>query len=387
MALRRLNIAVVGFGSAGAVAAILLARAGHRVTVFDQAAKLLPVGAGVLLQPVGQQVLARMGLLDAVAATAERVDEVHAVTHRRRDLVRLRYADHAPDACAYGVHRGDLFTVLERAARDAGVAFNLGQRVERIDESATGAHVITSGRGHGPYDFIIAADGSRSHLRTMSGLRCAVHPYNYAALWAVGRCTAVRGKLFQVTRGTANLCGLLPMGGGRCSLFWGLRIIDHEPLIACGFDRWRNEVLQLAPATAEVFETVDSFDAVAFARYQHVWLPRPFTHRTIFLGDAAHAMSPHLGQGVGLAMMDAWSLARAVECGTTVDAAFRTHHAARVNHLRYYGAVTFALAPFFQSDGWIKGRLRDFGLPLMPKVRPLRRLMTRTMAGYGLRRP
>src|SRR5690606_32286022 len=57
VAARPLHVAVVGYGTAGQTAAILLARDGHRVEVFEQSAALGPVGAGVLLQPVGLQVL------------------------------------------------------------------------------------------------------------------------------------------------------------------------------------------------------------------------------------------------------------------------------------------------------------------------------------------
>ncbi|HZX90119.1 MAG TPA: NAD(P)-binding protein, partial [Rudaea sp.] len=68
MAKTPLNIAVVGYGTAGQAAAILLSRDGHRVEVFEQAEQPGPVGAGFLLQPVGLHVLWEMGLLDQALA-------------------------------------------------------------------------------------------------------------------------------------------------------------------------------------------------------------------------------------------------------------------------------------------------------------------------------
>lgn len=76
-AARPLHIAVVGAGTAGAAAAILLARAGHRVEVFERVADPGPVGAGITLQPTGQAALRTLGLLDEVAACGAPVDRLH----------------------------------------------------------------------------------------------------------------------------------------------------------------------------------------------------------------------------------------------------------------------------------------------------------------------
>jgi FAD-dependent urate hydroxylase len=63
-----MNIAIVGYGTAGQTAAILLSRDGHRVEVFERAQELGPVGAGFLLQPTGLQVLWELGALDQALA-------------------------------------------------------------------------------------------------------------------------------------------------------------------------------------------------------------------------------------------------------------------------------------------------------------------------------
>ncbi|HEX4796651.1 MAG TPA: NAD(P)-binding protein [Humisphaera sp.] len=85
------SIAIAGCGVAGLTAAMLLARQGHRVSLFEQCPEVGPAGAGVLLQPSGQLVLARLGLLDRVVARAQRIDHLHALTHRGNTLVDLPY--------------------------------------------------------------------------------------------------------------------------------------------------------------------------------------------------------------------------------------------------------------------------------------------------------
>src|SRR5213076_1219212 len=111
------RIAVVGAGTAGAAAAILLARAGHAVALFERVAVPGPVGAGITLQPTGQAVLARLGLLDAIAARATRVDGLVCRRPDGRAVVDLRYADVDPGLFGYGLHRGVLFEALLAAAR------------------------------------------------------------------------------------------------------------------------------------------------------------------------------------------------------------------------------------------------------------------------------
>ena len=379
---RPYRIGVVGFGVAGATSAHLLARAGHDVSIFERSRSVGPVGAGVLLQPSGQMVLSRLGLLEEVVARAEPIHELHALTHRGRNLIRLPYAEIGPDVKAYGLHRGDLFAVLHRAVRGVGVVEQLGCEIVSYHERPDCVVAIDSdGREHGPFDFLIAADGSRSALRRSSGLCRWSHEYQFGALWSIGESTAISGKLHQVVRGSKQLLGLLPMGNGRCSLFWSLRHDQKDALWSLGFDAWRASVLNLCPLAEEMLSRLRSFDEVAYTRYQHVWMKRWHTQRVLFLGDAAHAMSPHLGQGINLALIDALSFAIRLAQADGFRAAFGSHERDRRSHVRFYGTLTLALTPFFQSNGFIKGLGRDVALPILTHLPWVRGQMILSMAG------
>jgi 2-polyprenyl-6-methoxyphenol hydroxylase-like FAD-dependent oxidoreductase len=379
---KRYHIAVVGCGLGGAATAFLLARAGHRVEMFERSPRVGAIGAGILLQPSGQLVLQQLGLLEEIALQGEPIEELHALTSKGRTLIRMHWADAGHRCRAYGLHRGQLFTALYERVQAQGVAVHLSHDIQAAVHLPRSVLLCDAERRqHGPFDFAVAADGSRSILRGSCRFRTWTHSYAYGAAWAIGRCEAVRGRLHQVVRGTRHLLGLLPMGGGRCSLFWSLRRDQQPEVWNAGFPRWRDAVLRLCPLAEELFTTVRGFDQVTFTTYQHAWMARWHDGRLLFLGDAAHAMSPHLGQGVNLALIDALELTRAIGGAATPEQAFARYSAARRSQLRYYGAITFLLTPFFQSGGWIKGWGRDVALPLMTRVPGLRRRMAVTMAG------
>ena len=374
--MKELRVTVVGCGIAGAAVAAMLSRAGHHVTLLEQSQRVGPVGAGILLQPVGQAVLHDMGLLDAIASKAEPIRSIEAdrLTDRGpRRLVRLPYDRHRPGLHALGTHRGDLFTELHRALVEGDVHLELGKRVDDIALLARDQNLV------------IIADGGKSELRNYVDTFGRVHEYPHGALWAVAKHNQVGGRLYQVARGTHTLCGLLPMGGGRCSLFWGLPLREQDALRNAGFDTWRAEVLRIMPAAAPLFEDVRSFDDLTLATYRHVHLRRWHRDNVVVLGDAAHAMSPHLGQGVNLALCDAAQLASSLaEHDHDVAAALPHYENRRRRQLRWYSFITKTLSPFFQGErNWLAWP-RDRTLPWLTKVPVVDRIMVKTLAGEAL---
>ena len=107
-----MRVGIVGCGVAGQAAAILLADAGHAVTVFERFAEPRPIGAGLLLQPTGLAVLRELGLADAALAQGARVVGLEGRTQRGRRVLDLRYADLHPKAFGLGIRRSALFDLL-----------------------------------------------------------------------------------------------------------------------------------------------------------------------------------------------------------------------------------------------------------------------------------
>src|SRR5689334_11038569 len=125
----RVRVAVVGLGMAGTTLACLLADRGLDVVVLEQEEDPRPVGAGIWLQQMGQQVLDRLGVLEPLRARSREVARVDIRTATGRRLVDVSYADVPGSVPALGVHRGTLFALLLEQVRRRGVPLELGVRV------------------------------------------------------------------------------------------------------------------------------------------------------------------------------------------------------------------------------------------------------------------
>ncbi len=387
-----LHIAIIGAGTAGAAAALLLARAGHRVAVFEAVADPGPVGAGIMLQPTGQTVLARLGLLQDVVARGHRVDHLLCETNNGRKILDLSYAALGDGRHGYGLHRGALFAALFAAlGQQTGVGVHLGIEVRKLVTTPKGPLLRdAAGNDHGPFDLTVVADGAGSDLHDDQGTPRTVKPYPWGALWWVAPDPELRfsGRLHQIVHGAHTMLGLLPTGTAPdrpdlplVSLFWSIRADRVDAFRHGDLGAWKARVSQLLPAAAAVVAGIDSADQLLFARYRDVVMPNWHGDRTVWLGDAAHAMSPQLGQGANLALCDAAVLADCVAKHPDVNQALVAYSRARRRHLDYYQWATRALTPFFQSDSQLLPWLRDVGMPVAGALPWTRRKMVAAMAG------
>jgi len=243
-----LSIGVVGAGTAGAAAATLLAAAGHTVTVLERVADPQPIGAGITLQPTGQVALARIGALDAVHAAGARIDQLVCARRGGKYLVHLPYSVIDPRLYGLGIHRGVLFQTLFTAARAAGATIECGVAVVKSELTANGRALVDDrGRRHGPFDLVIAADGSVSELHS-DAPRVKSTAYPWGALWLVVKDTKFTAErtLHQTVDGARQMLGFLPTGKAPgsdtnvLSMFYSLRADRVDAWRGAGLSAWRD---------------------------------------------------------------------------------------------------------------------------------------------------
>ncbi len=380
---RSLRVAVIGCGAAGASAAVFLKRASHEVEVFEQAPECRAVGAGFLMQPSGMSVLRELGIYDEIISHCSKISRLHVIEKDGRDLMELRYAELGENLFGAGLHRPVVMNTLIRLVASEGIKIHWGARVEHAQK--TSDHWEVEGE---KFDLLIIADGARSAMRQNLLGKSHDRGYGWGAHWFIGKNNQVfpSADLHQIVNGTRELAGFLPTGyeiGGSdelLSLFWSVRIEDDSSIRRQPLKIWKDKILALCPMSGNLLSQIDDWEQVLTARYGDVSMLKWHGDQCVFLGDAGHAMSPQLGQGVNLALADASCLASCL-AEFSLDKALSQYSHRRGPTLRYYQLATRSLTPIFQSNHeWITPFRRP-AFKISQRIPLIRKMMTRSMAG------
>jgi len=347
-----LDIAIVGSGSAGPAAAALLTRQGHTVTLFEKAPRMLPIGAGFVLQPSGMDVVKKLGCYDRVMKETQRIDSLFCKTTKNKVLLDLFYKDVQEDLFGCGTQRAAFLEILLKQCKLDGVSIKWGHEITSIKKWKGKRIVASNNESYGAFD-----------LRTTE---------------------FAPNQLWQVVEETDILNGFLPTGTSEdlLSLFYSVEMSEINQVRAQSLQQWKGSILRTAPKAESFLQQIQSFEQLQVAKYSDVILSRWHDDQVAVLGDAAHALSPQLGQGVNLALQDAEALADVIDQNATLPEALSAYSKVRRRQVHFYQFATRMLTPFFQSNYPPLGVLRDFGFPIATKSKWIRDQMTLSMAGY-----
>lgn len=381
---RTCDIGIAGAGIAGLAAAALLPRAGHRITVFDQFPAPAPIGSGLMIQPAGLAVLEHLGLDEDLIALASPIGRLLGHSEPRgRAVLDVRYPR---GYRGLAVQRSALFSLLYRAAVQAGARIVPGTRISGAEDSNGKIALLTPSGALGPFDLALDCLGHRSILCPMAAVDLA-----FGALWGLVDWPESGpfddGQLAQRYRAASVMAGVLPVGRARpgaprrATFFWSLRMADHPAWLARPLDGWKAEVRALWPDCACLLDQIGGHGDLTFARYAHRTLGRPVSGLLAHLGDSYHATSPQLGQGANMALLDAMALAASIEQNADVEAALARYAALRRWHVRIYQAASWMFTPAYQSDSRALPVFRDWVIAPMARIPPAPMLLAELVGG------
>ncbi|MEV7420262.1 FAD-dependent monooxygenase [Streptomyces sp. NPDC089919] len=316
---------VAGAGIGGLTAAVALHRRGWRVTVCERADRAPVTGAGIGLAPNALRALEAVGV-DAARATGSAVPATMGVRSADgRWLTRTATADLA---ARYGVAPiavpRPAFTAALAAALPPD-ALRYGTEVTAVDDAGAAPIVRTADGAELAADLVVAADGIHSPLRRA---HFPGHPglhYTGEIAWrALVDAPDLRVSAMSETWGRGERFGVTPLSDGRFYLYAtavlpaGSRSPDARAELSRRFAAWHDPI----PALLERIRRLDPADVLQNDLYD-LAAPLPTLHRgrIAWLGDAAHAMAPNLGQGGCQAIEDAAVLAHLLPAGDAPDAA------------------------------------------------------------------
>ena len=393
------HIAIIGAGTAGLAAAIILARQGHKITIFEAVDHLSPVGAGLLLQPAGLAVFAHLGVLEHALGLGAVVTGLEGRLPNQQLLVNSHYLQAGQNLYGLGIHRATLCHVLMTALQNQNfthhITWHMGAHIDKVEEQQ-GSCVVTGSIQQQAFttnfDLVIVANGARSQLRPKEWVRLD-KSYPWGAAWTiVPECLALDTQiLHQFYDGAKIMMGVLPTGAmpdaptqRLSSVFWSLHSQQLQQWGKTEKQRqdWLTQVNQRWPVVAQWLATViNQPDQWLAANYRDVVMTRFGQGRIGVIGDAAHAMSPQLGQGANMALLDAWALGQACAKATDLNELWQNYHQLRASSTHFYQWLSRQLTPLYQSDNEWAAKLRDFAFIWMYRVPYFRKEMAITISG------
>lgn len=310
---RSLRVAVVGGGVGGMAAAIALRAKGIEALVYEQADELGEIGAGVLITPNGLRVLEGLGMGTALSRVGARVGP--GSSYYRMDgtpVGPIVTTDSSGWNGMYGMHRADLLAVLADALPTGAV--RTGHRCTSFEQSEDVGRLTFSNGTTVEADVVIAADGIHSTLR---------HHVSEPAEPVYSGSVAYRGlipaeelpdwplEISQLWMGDRKHFLVYPVRAGRMINYVGFVPRDAQMLeswsapgdpvaLATAFEGWDPRVEHLLSKVGTTFW---------WGLYDREPMRRWSRGRLSLLGDAAHPMLPHLGQGANQSVEDGAALA------------------------------------------------------------------------------
>lgn len=384
----RLEIGIAGAGIGGLAAAAALSADGHKVSVFDQFETPAPVGSGLVIQPIGQDILSMLNALDSARNLGQPITRLlgHEARNGRAILDVSYDPTHRTGRAGLAMHRAALFHCVLTAAEQAGAELCRNHRVTDITKGTKRQLTFANGTQSQPFDLIVDATGARSPL---SPLKARDLPYG--AIWSTvdwpEETYLPVDLLSQRYRAASKMLGILPVGRlpndpkPKAALFWSLTPFDFEVWRNMPLATWKAQANALWPEMAPFLEQFDHHNQWTAAFYSHGTLRKPIAQGLIHIGDAAHRASPQLGQGANMALLDAWALKLALEEHADIERALKRYCRMRRRHLWLYQAMSAAFTPMYQSDSHRLPKLRDHVLAPLSRVPPMPRLLSKLVCG------
>jgi salicylate hydroxylase len=304
---------IVGGGIGGLFTANALIANGLRVSVYEQAPALGEVGAGVFVTPNSVRQLRRVGLASSVEKWGARVGAgSRYFRHDGSAIAPVQVTDSSGWNATFGMHRADLVGILAEALPASVV--HVDHRCTGLEQSGDVVRVSFANGVIVEGDLVIAADGIHSELR-----QHVVPPSNPVFSGSV----AYRGLVphecvpywptesWQMWLGKAKHFLTFPVRAGKLINFVGFVPADKEmkeswsapgdpEVLRAEFTGWDPRIEALLKQVQSTFR---------WALYDREPLPTWTKGRLTLLGDAAHPMLPHLGQGANQSIEDGMALA------------------------------------------------------------------------------
>jgi 2-polyprenyl-6-methoxyphenol hydroxylase-like FAD-dependent oxidoreductase len=319
------NVLVVGGGLAGTATAILLAERGVAVDLIEVKPDIAAIGSGITLQGNALRELRRLGVWERARAEGFPFDCLGLRAPDPAGTLLFEIPDvrsGGPDLPAtMGMPRSALARILLDRAIEAGVKTRFGAAATSLAQDGGGVDVTFTGGSTSRYDLVVGADGIRSTVRQLIGIRLEIRPTGMGIWRAFGPRPASVTHTDLFYGGACYIAGYTPTGTNSLYAYLVEDVRDHSGLTP---EEQLATMRELAGdyhgPWDEIRPTLTDPSRVNYTRFETHVLPPPWNRgRVVLIGDAAHACPPTLAQGGAQALEDAAVLAELFLARDTLD--------------------------------------------------------------------
>lgn len=335
--MQSLNILVIGGGIGGLTSAIALRQKGFNVDVIERDPDWSVYGVGIIQQSNVVRAMAELDLLDDYLDAAFAFDHVEVYAPTGERMARIPSPKLTPRYPAnVGIARPALHKVLGDRTIASGANVRLGVTASSIEDDGRSVSVQFSDGSNSRYDIVVGADGLYSSTRKKIFPDASRPEFTGQAVWRYNLPRPKELDSLQAYEGPIGV-GLVPLSDELMYMY----VVTPEP----GNPRYdrvglaqtmRRKLAAAPPAIEQHAQKITDDDAVVYRPLEWIFLKQNWHKgRTVLIGDAVHAATPHLGQGAGMAIEDSIVLADELARASEPEEAFRAFQRRRFDRCKF----------------------------------------------------
>lgn len=341
-----LRVLIVGGGIGGMSAAIRLRERGFGVELIDLDPDWRVYGAGMTITGPTLRAYRRLGLIDELKAEGSVTGGARVF---RFDGTFLNDLDEPPIEdglpATAGILRPVLHRIMQRRIQALEIPVRLGVTVDQLEQDESGVTATFSDGAGGRYDLVVGADSIASKVRALAFPWAKAPEPTGQGCWRITLPRPPGLSCNEFYLGHRNPAGISICGPDACYM-WVLTADPDQGWVdeAEAHDRLREEIADFGGNVAWIRENMTRDDYVNYRPLAAILQPAPWVNgRIALLGDAAHATTPHLASGAGMAVESALVLVEELEHpGRSVETALRAYHDRRYPRCRHVVETSIA---------------------------------------------
>ncbi len=358
------QVIIIGAGIGGLCTAIALKEQGFRVKVYERFEAVQDLGAGIILHPNAIRALEELGIKNAVQMVGHQLHQLGVVSQDGEVLsaISSKTLKDEVGETMWSFHRADLHALLMKMLPEGAV--EMGKTFVKAEQKGEKVEVHFKDGTQVEGDVLIGADGMNSSVRKQFVPESHIRYSGYTC-WRgvvqldlgdqmdhVGMEVWGRGKRF----------GIIPLSGKR--VYW-FAMENSDPDDEVMMNYHRNDFQQsfddFPPEVQRVISHIGEPHDIIWGDIEEVKPPKTLVFgRVALIGDAAHAMTPNLGQGGGIAIEDAVVIAKCLTDSPSVEEALDRYEAKRLTRVMQMVKRSENLGKIAQWEGRVSVAIRNW---------------------------